>query len=119
MDAPAGTTCTVCGSAPAQTISVRRHVGMVILQQFVKVRTPLCRDCGIAAVKEFTLRTLWQGWWGYISFFVNWFVLVMNLIAWRRFAKLPPPTRPDVGTRTWQSSFDAEPAPARVGTAVE
>jgi hypothetical protein len=109
----------MCGAAPATTISIRRHVGLLILQRFVKVRQPLCRDCGLAAVRAFTLRTLWQGWWGYISFFVNWFVLVTNLIAWRRFSKLPTPTRAEVGSRTWDSAWDVDREPARVGTAVE
>jgi hypothetical protein len=89
--AAAEATCSVCGAAPAAAISIRRHVGMILLQKFVKLRTPLCRDCGKQAVKEFTLQTLWQGWWGYISFFVNWFVLATNLVAFFKLRALAPP----------------------------
>jgi hypothetical protein len=109
--AAAEATCSVCGAAPAAAISIRRHVGMILLQKFVKLRTPLCRDCGKQAVKEFTLQTLWQGWWGYISFFVNWFVLAANLVAFLRFRKLGAPTRIEsTSSSSWSSGFDSEPA---------
>jgi hypothetical protein len=65
---------------------------MLFLQKFVKVNRPLCHDCGRSLVVKFTTRTLVQGWWGYISFFVNWFVLVANVVAWVQFSRLPRPT---------------------------
>ena len=34
-------------------------------------------------------RLLVQGWWGLISFFVNWFVLASNLFAWLKLRGLP------------------------------
>jgi hypothetical protein len=43
-------------------------------------------------VKRYTARTLVQGWWGFISFFVNWFVLLANVAAWIQYSKLPRPT---------------------------
>lgn len=73
--------CYFCGAQPARVFSVRRHVGMVFLQRFVKLRQALCRDHAREITKAFTLRTLWQDWWGYISFFVNWFVLASNALV--------------------------------------
>jgi hypothetical protein len=84
---------------------------MIFMQRFVKLQRPLCRDCGTKLVRSFTLRTLWQGWWGYISFFVNWFVLAANLAAYLKLRGLPQP-RPavalDHGSEQWQSAFAAE-----------
>jgi len=65
---------------------------MLVLQRFVTLRTTLCRECGIKVTKDYTGRTLVQGWWGIISFFVNWFFLVENVVAWVQFSRLPRPT---------------------------
>jgi hypothetical protein len=87
-----GPRCTACGRGPAVEVSIRRHVGMLIMQRFVKLRTPLCRACGPQLVRTYTLRTLWQGWWGLISFFVNWFVLAANLATWMKLRQLEEPS---------------------------
>jgi hypothetical protein len=84
--------CDSCGRSPARTITVRRHVGLLVLQQFVTVRVNACRSCGRSLIKSYTVRTLWQGWWGAISFFFNWFVLATNAVAWRRLGSLPRPS---------------------------
>jgi hypothetical protein len=89
---------------------------MLILQQFVKLRRPLCRDCGMKLLKSFTLKTLWQGWWGYISFFFNWFVLLANLATYLRLRNLAQPRPAEIGapqtSEHWQSAFaDAEDRP--------
>jgi hypothetical protein len=109
MDVQAGETCAFCGSEPARVVSIRRHVGMLIVQQFFKLRQPLCRSCGMKALRQYTLKTLWQGWWGYISFFVNWFVLATNLVAFFQLRGLAQP-RPAMATdhvssERWQSAF--------------
>ena len=111
MDVQAGEVCALCGSEPAKRVTIRKHRGMLILQQFFKAREPLCRTCGMKTLKQWTLATLWQGWWGYISFFVNWFVLAMNLVAFFQLRKLAAP-RPAVAAETasserWQSAFAA------------
>jgi hypothetical protein len=85
-------TCESCGRAPARRIVVRRHVGLLFLQRFVSVRVNACRPCGRGLIRSFTGKTLWQGWWGAISFFFNWFVLATNLRAWRRLAAIENPS---------------------------
>jgi hypothetical protein len=67
-------------------------VGLLFLQQFVTVNVTACRSCGRSLIGRFTARTLWQGWWGVISFFFNWFVLAANAVAWRRLGSLAAPT---------------------------
>jgi hypothetical protein len=71
---------------------VRRHVGLIILQQFFTMRVNACRSCGRSLLRRYTLQTLWQGWWGVISFFFNWFVLAANALAWRRVSSLQSPS---------------------------
>jgi hypothetical protein len=57
----------------------------------VKVRAHLCRDCGRRLVKQYTGRTLVEGWWGMISFFANWFCLAVNAVAWLSASRMPAP----------------------------
>jgi len=73
-------------------VTVRRHVGLFYLQRFVTVKAAACRACGRRLVRNFTLRTLAQGWWGAISFFFNWFVLGANAVAWLRLGRLNEPS---------------------------
>lgn len=84
--------CFVCGGAPAQSHAVRRHVGMLIMQKFYKVNDPLCRNCGLSLTRQWTAKTLVQGWWGVFSMFFNNFVLVANGVAALNFRKMAPPT---------------------------
>jgi hypothetical protein len=85
-------TCQSCGRRPASRVTVRRHVGLFYLQRFVTVKAVACRACGRRLVRDFTLRTLVQGWWGLISFFFNWFVLAANAFAWLRLGRLNEPS---------------------------
>ena len=83
--------CRACGRGPAADLVIRRHVGMLVMQKFVKLRVPLCRDCGTRFATDYTKLTAVQGWWGVISFFVNWFCLATNLIAYRKASGLAAP----------------------------
>jgi hypothetical protein len=114
--AAAAPTCDSCGRSPARPITVRRHVGLLVLQQFVTVKVTACRSCGRSLIGRFTARTLWQGWWGVISFFFNWFVLAANAFAWRRLSSLAAPTLSGelvadspTGFRDVERAPDAEP----------
>ena len=84
--------CKVCGRVPTVTVTLRRHVGLVLAQQFVWWNGPLCREHGLAMANSFLRKTLVQGWWGLISFFMNWLAIVTDVNAIRRFRKLPPPS---------------------------
>jgi hypothetical protein len=88
----AAVTCESCGQSPARRITVRRHVGMLIMQQFISLKVTACRPCGRRLIRSHTGRTLWQGWWGMISFFFNWFVLMANAWAWFRLGRIDKPS---------------------------
>ena len=84
--------CESCGRGPARRLVIRRHVGMLYLQKFVKIEPTLCRECGTRTIVRFTGRTLVQGWWGLISFlFANPFTIVMNRVALVQARRLGPP----------------------------
>jgi hypothetical protein len=84
--------CESCGRAPARRLVIRRHVGMLYLQKFVKIEPILCRECGTRMIMRYTGRTLVQGWWGLISFFLaNPFTILMNLVALVQARRLPAP----------------------------
>ena len=36
-------TCQICGRSPAAQVKLRRHVGMLLMQRFVRARPTLCR----------------------------------------------------------------------------
>ena len=110
--------CEACGRSPARRIVVRRHVGLLVLQRFISVRVHACRPCGRGLVRSFTAKTLWQGWWGAISFFFNWFVLATNLRAWRRLGAIENPSlsgdffaEPVRGFGSVENSASDEPKP--------
>jgi hypothetical protein len=91
---PTALTCRACGRAPAQEFTIRRHVGMIILQKFVKFRGALCRDHAQQLTHEYLQRTLVQGWWGLISVFVNLFVIATDVAALSKAKKMPAPEQP-------------------------
>jgi hypothetical protein len=71
---------------------------MLIMQRFYKIRVPLCRQHGQQLATEWLLKTLVQGWWGYISFFVNVFDIGTDVVALVRFSRLTPSDQPVNGT---------------------
>ena len=81
----------MCGLGPARVLTIRRHVGLVVLMRFTKVRAPFCRDHGIIVAKQHLRKTLLQGWWGPFSLFFNLFVIVADMRALRRARRLPFP----------------------------
>jgi hypothetical protein len=91
--------CKACGRAPAVEVTIRRHQGLIVMQRFFRLRAALCRDCGQRIVKSYTAKTLVFGWWGVISFFVNWFCLASNAIAWRRLSRLGQPLPTEASIR--------------------
>jgi hypothetical protein len=86
-----GTPCYACGATPTRKLPIRRHRGMIIVQQFFKIHQSLCRDHGVDASKKYLGKTLLEGWWGFVSFFVNIFVVISDIVVWLQYARLPEP----------------------------
>ncbi|MEU7603760.1 hypothetical protein [Streptomyces sp. NPDC041003] len=99
--------CTLCGAWPAVPATVRGHQGMIVLMRSLSMRGPFCRDCGLATYRRMSSDTLWQGWWGPLSFFITPVTLLMNLGPRAAFRRLAPPAggfRPplDPGRPMWR-----------------
>ena len=86
-----GVYCGQCGATPAARVDIRGHRGFLIFMQFLKMPGPFCRDCGIATYRRMTSESLFLGWWGPISLWVNGFVMLLNLPGRSTLGKLPPP----------------------------
>lgn len=71
---------------------MRAHRGMLILMHWRTLKGPFCRTCGVASIRSLSADTLWQGWWGYISFAATPVILLMNLATFFKLRALPEPT---------------------------
>ena len=80
--------CQVCGRTPAAQLTLRRPVGMLIMQKFFRAKPTLCRDHGRQVAKQWLTKTLVQGWWGIVSFFVNFVAVGTDIAALRKASKL-------------------------------
>ena len=91
------TQCRFCGHVPAVDVTFRGHRGMVVLMQFLHLRGPFCRDCGVATFRDMTAKTLIQGWYGYASFLITPITVLINAARRGKVANLPAPQRPPYG----------------------
>jgi hypothetical protein len=83
--------CRMCGSVPAAKVTFRGHQGIIVFMRFLSLEGPFCRDCGLGTFRAMTSRTLVQGWYGYASFIITPFVVLINLVRRSRVASLPAP----------------------------
>ena len=86
-----GMRCRCCGCGPAADVNFRGHQGMIVIMRFLTQRGPFCRDCGLATFRQMTARTLVQGWYGYASFIITPFTVLINLLRRGKVANLPAP----------------------------
>lgn len=89
--AGAALACGICGCTPAAEASFNRHEGFLLYLRFVSVSGTFCRNCGLATYRSMCVKSLWLGWWGPISLFVNLVVLLTNLPSAQVLSRLPPP----------------------------
>ncbi len=111
MAEPSTTTpCVVCGRVPTRAESIRRHVGMIVMQRFVKLKQPLCREHGIEVTNTYLRKTLIEGWWGFVSFFLNFFTVGNDLVVLFRYRALDEP-QPLAGGAPAPAPTPAQAAP--------
>ncbi|MFG3688008.1 hypothetical protein [Micromonospora sp. NPDC047740] len=91
-------TCRFCGSIPAIKATLHGHQGFLIFMRVLTQHGPFCRACGIATCRDMSAKTLWQGWWGFLSMIITPLVLIGNLITRVRLGRLgePVPGAPGV-----------------------
>lgn len=82
--------CQNCGiEAPTEHVVFHQNVGVVIMRFSKKLQGSMCKACIRESFWSYTLKTLFLGWWGIISFFVTLFVLPSNLYQYSKSFKLP------------------------------
>jgi putative regulator of septum formation len=82
--------CQICGRGPTTIISLSRGLGMIFLRRVWTYRAPLCRDHGTAIARNWLVATALMGWWGIVSFFLNWVSIAQDFNAWRVARRLAP-----------------------------
>ncbi|MCC9308051.1 hypothetical protein LN042_13285 [Kitasatospora sp. RB6PN24] len=83
--------CRICGGIPAADVTVRGHQGLVVMMRFLSSRGPFCQVCGTSVVRDMSERTLWRGWWSYVSSLFTLIALLRNRSAYQRLRRLPAP----------------------------
>ncbi len=69
---------------PSAYVELHHNVGMLLMRREYATAGQLCRSCLNHAFWHHTLRNVTLGWWGMISFFMTWYFLIGNLIAYSR-----------------------------------
>jgi hypothetical protein len=83
--------CQSCGvEAPTQKVLFVQHIGAVVMFFHKRIGGLFCRNCVNKYFGEYTLMTLFLGWWGIISVFATPFVLLINIFNYFRAWSLQP-----------------------------
>jgi hypothetical protein len=85
------TGCMVCGRGPTVEVKLRSVTGMILAFRTQTVTGRFCRQCGESVFRDRMNRTLLTGWWGIVSFFFNWYVVLSNLSARTKIRNLGHP----------------------------
>lgn len=101
--------CEMCGRSPAAEVTVQRTVGMLLVCRQHRLTAPLCRGHGEPLVRDWTRKTLIQGWWSYRSWVPAIQALIGNRTARQALARLPHPYAIPEGR------VDDEPFPEHLG----
>jgi hypothetical protein len=85
------TGCMACGREPVAEVLLQSNTGMVFARRWAKVEGRFCRPCGLSLYRKHMNHTLLAGWWGFISFFMNFGAIFKNFKAWRTLTSLSEP----------------------------
>ncbi len=83
--------CQNCGvEAPTRHVAFYQNIGAVVVRFGKSVKGDLCKDCIQQIFTRFTLINLLLGWWGVISFILNPFLIINNLVRYIGALSLEP-----------------------------
>ncbi len=72
--------CQSCLSVgPTRYVSFYKNIGMLVMRRYQQIKGNLCKKCIGKYFWQFTLTTLFLGWWGVISFIITPGILLINL----------------------------------------
>lgn len=76
----AGRRCQSCGAyGPTRSVTFEQNIGVLVRRFHKRIQGELCERCISKYFWEFTLITMFFGWWGIISFFATIVFLTSNV----------------------------------------
>src|SRR5690348_3363071 len=82
--------CQTCGlQGPTMPVKFFQNIGALVIRFHKSVRGNLCKGCINKYFRQFTVTTLFLGWWGIISFIVTPIFLCINLYYFFTTRSLP------------------------------
>jgi len=84
--------CQSCGIyGPTKYVEFYQNIGMLVQRRYQSIKGKLCKNCINKNFRQFTLTTLFLGWWGTISFLVTPFYLINNVFRYITSLRLKSP----------------------------
>jgi len=103
--------CQSCGvQAETKYVEIHQNIGALILRFARTMRGNLCKSCISRYFWEYTAICLVAGWWGIISFFVNIFFIINNIVYYCGSLSMaaPPGSRASGGPRRYGPDGDTD-----------
>jgi hypothetical protein len=85
--------CVVCRRTPTAVLRIRKQVGLVYIYESTSLKIPLCRRHGVQGSLRYLGSTLVLGWWGWVSFPLNFFAIGVDVLSLTRALRLAKPQR--------------------------
>lgn len=74
--------CQACGTnAQTRYVSYSQNIGALVMRFGKSIKGNMCDACVQKYFFEYTLITLFLGWWGVISFIMTPFILIGNTVS--------------------------------------
>ena len=85
------TLCHICGvEAPTKYVEFHQNIGMFIARKSKSIKGNMCKSCIHRYFWEYTLITLFVGWWGMISAITTPFILLNNIVRYLLCLQMQP-----------------------------
>ena len=82
--------CQLCGAERAlKHVTLSQNIGLLVIRFPKKLTGLLCKECIGKTFWQYTLITLFLGWWGVISFFYTLVAIPSNIATYIGSRSLP------------------------------
>ena len=83
--------CQVCGARPAKSTIFHSYLGLLVLLFDRKTKGVFCKQCGTAAQRDASARSMTRGWWSLHGVLWVPFGLFLNYLRQRSLDRLDDP----------------------------
>jgi len=75
--------CQACGiEAPTRYVAFYQNIGALVIRFSRSAEGNFCKSCIHSTFWEFTLKSLFLGWWGLISLIITPFFILNNIVRY-------------------------------------